>query len=64
MIGEALPFCGTNSGNGAGFVIEAQRLTMVIAEVEFCKVAMQMLFAAMLIHAAHAAFEDQKVDFG
>src|SRR5690348_8791435 len=36
---------------------------MVIAEVEFSKVAVQMLLAAMLIDALHAALEDRKEAF-
>jgi hypothetical protein len=58
MIGEALPLAALYRSKGAIRVIVPKRGTIVITEVELCKVAMQMLFAAMLIDAAHAAFEN------
>ena len=35
MIGEALAFGGANGRDCAGFIIPAQRLTMIVSEIEF-----------------------------
>jgi len=64
MIRQALALTGLNGRNGAGFIINAQRLAMVIAEIKFGQIAMQMLLAAMLVHAAHTALENREVAFG
>jgi hypothetical protein len=40
MVREALAFCAAYRGYAAGFVIAAQRLTVIITEIEFGKVAM------------------------
>ena len=40
-----------------------QAHAVAIAEIEFAKIAVQMLLAAMLIDALHAALEDRKVAF-
>ena len=58
MIGEALALAAFYRSNGAVSVIVPKRDTVVITEVELGKIAMQMLFAAMLIDASHAAFEN------
>lgn len=36
---------------------------MVMAEVKFRDVAMQMFFSAVLINCAHALFEDREIAF-
>ena len=46
-----------------GLIIESELGAMVIAEVEFSRVALKMLRAAMLIHAIHAALEDAEKSF-
>ena len=46
---------------GALFVIDAKRRTLVIAKVEFGKVALQMLLADVVIRSDDAPFEDREV---
>ena len=48
---------------GALLVIPVQRRAVVVAEVKFREVAVQMLFGAMLIDALHAALEDAEIAF-
>ena len=36
---------------------------MVVAEIEFGQIAMQMLLVAMLVHATHSALEDREEAF-
>jgi len=64
MIGEALAFGGANSRYCPGFITKTKCLTMIITEVKFREIAVQMLLAAMLIHAAHTALEDGEIAFG
>ena len=45
---------------GALGIVDANRNAVVIAEIKFRKIAMQMLFLAMLVHAVHAALEDRE----
>jgi len=45
-------------------VVNAEGGPVVIAEIKFREIAMQMLFFAMLVHAAHAALEDREITFG
>ena len=42
-------------------VIEAKRNAVIITELELGKVAVQMLFAAVLEHTFHAALEDAEI---
>src|SRR5579863_3415040 len=63
FISKPLSFDATKRSVGARNVVEAKLLALVIAEIELSKVAMQMLFAAMLIDAEHAAFEDAEIPF-
>ena len=44
-------------------VIEARRNAVAVAELELRQIAVQMLLAAMLLHAAHPAFEDAESAF-
>lgn len=39
------------------------RLAIVVAEVEFCKIAVQMVLAAVLIDALHSTLEDREEAF-
>ena len=41
--------------HGAGFVVHAELDPVVVAEIELGKVAVQVLFLAVLVHALHAA---------
>ena len=63
MIGETFAFARLDGGDSTGFIIPAQRLTMIVAEVILGKVAMQVLLAAMLIDALHAALEETEIAF-
>lgn len=58
MIGEALAFCRPDGSDATLLIGPAQRLTVVVAEIEFSNVSVQVLFAAMLINAAHSTLED------
>jgi hypothetical protein len=44
---------------GAAHVANTKGYAVVIAKIKLCNVAVQMLLAAMLINAFHAAFEDR-----
>lgn len=44
-------------------IVKAELFSVIVTEVIFGKVAMQMLFAAMLINAAHTALEDREIAF-
>src|SRR6185437_7731722 len=48
---------------GAGGIVHAKRNAVVMAEVKLRKIAVQMLFAAMLVDAEHAAFEHTEIAF-
>lgn len=58
MIGEALTLTTPYGSDSAVIIIKTARLTEIVAEIELGKITVQMLLAAMLIHAAHSAFED------
>jgi len=51
----------SNCARRALAILNAERNARVVPKVELGKVAVQVLFAAMLIHAAHAALEDRIV---
>lgn len=63
MIGEALASCTLQRDESAGAVIDADRDTIRVAEIEFGQIAVQMVFGAMLVNALHAALEDRIVAF-
>ena len=44
-------------------IFDAERGAVVVAEIVFRKITMQMLLAAMLIHTTHAALEDAEIAF-
>ncbi len=61
MIGEALALTALYCRNRAVSVVVPKRGTIVIAEIKFRQIAMQMLFAAMLIDTTHAALENCEI---
>lgn len=63
MIGEALALTALDRRNGAIRVIVPKRGTVVIAEVKFRQIAMQMLLGTVLVYAAHSALKDRKIAF-
>jgi hypothetical protein len=63
MIGEALAFTAANRSNRPISVIVAESGAVVVTEVVFRKVSVQMFFLTMLINAAHSALEDRKEPF-
>ena len=63
MTGEALALTASYCCNGAVSVIEPKRGPVVVAKIELCQIAMQMLLCAVLIDAAHAAFENREITF-
>ena len=44
-------------------IVKPKAIAVVISEIEFCKVTVQMLLSAMLIDALHAALEDREIAF-
>lgn len=62
MIGEPLAFDALHRDLGSINIAVALRNAMIVAEVIFGQVAVQMLFTAMLIDAdaAHPALEDRE----
>ena len=63
MISETLAFRSLHGSESTGFIRITQRLTMIISEIKFREITVQMLFAAMLIYAAHTALEDAEIAF-
>jgi hypothetical protein len=55
---EALALRASERSRRTFSVVNVQCNSMIVAEIEFGKIAMQMAFVAMLINAFHAAFED------
>ena len=64
MISNALAFAAANSKHGALLIIVTKRNAVIVPEIKFREIAVQMLLAAMLVHALHAALEDREVAFG
>ncbi len=48
-ISQALADDASGQGLGAAAVVNAKRSAVVVAEIKFRQIAMQMLFAAMLV---------------
>src|SRR5687767_2172028 len=57
-ISQAFADDASGQCRGALAVIDAKANAVVVAEIKFRKIAVQMLFAAMLVDAAHPALED------
>jgi hypothetical protein len=55
-IGQSLANDALSQLLGAVTVVNAKRNAVVIAEIEFRQITVQVLFAAILIGAAHTAF--------
>ena len=51
----------TQEGVSASHVIHAKGNAVVIAEIKLSEIAVQMLLAAMLVGAFHAALEDAEI---
>jgi hypothetical protein len=47
--------------HGAGLIIKSERDAIAVTKIELAQIAVQMLFAAMLINALHAALENAVV---
>lgn len=62
-VGEPLTDDTTDQTFGALFIINAERSPIVVAEIEFGGVAVQVLLIAMLIDALHPALEHRKEPF-
>lgn len=57
-ISQALADDASRQSLGAHGVTDVQGNAVVVAEIEFREVAVQVIFGAVLIGAAHTAFED------
>lgn len=62
-VGQALSDDAFNGPRGSLYVIYAEPGAVAIAEIKFRQVTVQVLFFAMLVGAAHAAFENRKIAF-
>ena len=62
-IGEAFAYDTLHGASGTLNIIYAKPNAIGIAEIELGSVAVQMLFAAMLIDAFHAALENRIIVF-
>jgi hypothetical protein len=60
-IGQSLSLNALQHSIGASNIINAKLDAVIITEVEFSDIAVQMLFVAVLINAFHATFEDAVV---
>src|SRR5206468_7111071 len=59
-ISKTLAFYALNGFKVPRAIIAAKRFTVRIAEIELREIAEQVRFRAVLIDAAHAAFEDRE----
>ncbi len=62
-MGEALALTTSYRSNSADSVIIPKRGTVVIAEVKFREIAVQMFLGAVLVDALHAALENREEAF-
>ena len=58
-IGQAFAFRALNGDLGAGRIVVAEADAVRVAKIELGQIAVQMLLAAMLVDAFHAALEDR-----
>jgi len=63
MVGQPLAFDALDRGFGAVDVADAERHAMVVTEIKFREIPMQVLLSAVLIHALHPALEDREIAF-
>ena len=57
MICQPLAFRALNRAMRALGIVHAKARAVRIAEIEFAQIRLQMLFSAVVVHAAHPAFE-------
>jgi hypothetical protein len=62
-IRQALPVHALGGQNGSFFVLNPVANTVVVAKAEFVQAALQVLLAAVLMHANHAALENAEEAF-
>ena len=60
FVSQPLALCANQRAIGAGHVIDAQGDPVVVAEIKFRRVAMQVLFADVEVAAVYAALEDRE----
>jgi len=60
-IGEAFARDAAHNGIGTLLVAEAERHAIVVAEIEFAKVSLQMLLAHVMVDTIDPALEDREV---
>jgi len=60
---EAFAVCALDRRKRSVDIVAAEPDAVIIAEVKFGQVAMQVLFLAVLIDAAHTALEDREIAF-
>src|SRR5437762_13175368 len=63
LIGEPLALHAEQKNLGAVLIFDAERLAIAIAEIEFSKVAVQVIVPAVLVDALHSALEDREESF-
>jgi hypothetical protein len=61
---ETLAFNALHSKRRTFPIVHTEGNAVIVAEIKFREIAMQMLLIAMLIDAAHTALEDREVAFG
>jgi hypothetical protein len=61
FIGEPLALGALHSNGGSLRIVDAEPKAVGIPKVELGQVAVQVLLAAVLVHAFHAALEDREV---
>ena len=60
LIGQSLADEALKHPVGPLQIVTAERHAVAVAEIELCQIAVQVFLFAVLIDAAHAAFEDGK----
>lgn len=63
LIREALSNDALQQRFCPGGVAHAERLAIVVPKIKLCNVAVQMVVAAVLVHALHAALEHREEAF-
>jgi len=61
LIGQALADNGLDHCIGAHGVVDAERDPVIVAEIELGKIAVDVLFGAMLVGALHAPLEHAEI---
>src|SRR5207253_994811 len=60
MVGQPLALRALDGTFGAHGIIDPEPHAVALPKIELCQITVKMLFAAMLVGAHHAAFEDRK----